>query len=332
MATAARVPASSPHLVPPPPLEIHLQHQVMLAKRLEALDSGLAASVSYDVANRVFLATGGTKAFEGLLCTRCYAFRSDGGPWGGAGCTRCGSIPRRRSKRRRAQAGNPKDGRVVVAAASALTAPPSELASDSGAAAPQSLFAVLSGAPASVNTLPVQHEAVRVLGSDPDTNLPQPHSLPGGDTADASLTMPQPVATTITPSEAQGTQPPPVDLSDLLLSKSERKRKRLQQEQALPSPPPPSAAPAVASPLLAMLAASGLASVGGQGSVPTQTRTPVAQPAAAPSSSGRPWGGGGWPKASPGAATAKPASAGPKAAAGGSNAGPARFSFGGSRR
>ena len=256
-------------------LEVHLQHQVALAKRLERLDSRLSTDIAFAVGNRLFLATGNTKAAERQLCVRCFAFRATQILPSGVLCGRCGSIPRRRSKSFKVQssgagaasghADNP--ARPIAVALRPLPDP-----FPTGAQAPRSIFSVLNAAP-QPSLFGASDGGGAGAAAEDVSNEGSAHALPvasaTSSTSDAALASVEPARLVAAPlaAESQSADLRGDSLGDLLLSKSEKKRKRLQFEQEqlrrAEAPTPASTAPEQppAGSLLAMLAASGLALV-----------------------------------------------------------------------
>lgn len=218
-------------------LEIHLQHQILLARHLEELGCPLSSNVSGSLAQRLYLESGTTRAFDEVICTRCYALRPQraGSSQVTAPCTRCLSIPRRRSRVSQHRERPPP---VVVTAA--------EAASISAPSAPRSVFAILSSA-----DLPSSN-------AKPFSDQPTSHSVvtqtpaEGKHPSDAAHTADETVSTSTAVNA-------PTELCDLLLSKSAKKRKRLEREEAMKTPSPIAAVPPPPSgSLLAMIKGSGL--------------------------------------------------------------------------
>lgn len=320
-------------------LEVHLQHQVALAKRLERLDSRLSTDITFAIGNRVFLATGSTKAAERQLCVRCFAFHVAQIPPSGVLCGRCGSIPRRRSKSVKA----PPSG--AGAASGHLNGParpiavalrPSPNPPPTGTQAPRSIFSVLNAAAPLPSLAEAADGGEAAAAAEGASNGGSAHALhtvsATSNTRDAALASaePAPLAAVPLAAASQSADSPGDPLSDLLLSKSEKKRKRLQFEQEqlrradAPAIPPASTAPELppAGSLLAMLAASGLALVR---PVAANVR-PAPPPAKGAVLSVPPWGGAG--RGAADAILARKA----LPAQGASTQGAARFSFSGARR
>ena len=228
-------------LVPGPPalLEIHLQHQIALAQQLAPLDASLSVDVSFSVAQRSYLATGKTKSYDHIICTRCHALRFSSQ----LTCRACGSVPRRKRWETR-------DNRST---AHKVVPPPTGTSSSPGAqvstASPCPSLPQLNARPtlSSLSSLP----------GAPLNTAKSPQDVPSGTVHAGSAAPLQ--------SSEHGLE----TAIDALESKASKKRKRLlaAAQNSTPSDTA-SAVPAIALPqaqkssLLTLLESSGLSTFG----------------------------------------------------------------------
>lgn len=252
-------------------LEINLQHQIALACALAPVSLSHSLDVSHSIAQRAFLATGKSKSFEHVLCVTCHALL----PHSADRCMVCGSLPRRRRRLEAVtESCSAKPLNAAAGDSKKIGDPTSQRSTPVNCTAPpRSIFAVCNLIQGDGPILSVPGTAAASSGSDTTLRdaLPcAPQSTGALPASYKTPLFPQSEGPFVALSPQKLSMVPSVDITaegeGALESKAARKRKRqlasgqLRSPEAAASSIPPSKAPS--SGLLALLASSGLSTVG----------------------------------------------------------------------